>query len=323
MNIIQKSVLVLLIVIGLKANACWTIPGPVSWDTSSHERYDIKKLNDEKIIEVYRKSELQEPISRFTIEGYSPIFSRFRVIEGGTKLVHLRGNHQVENLTDAAIEVYSPEQKLSTIEAGKLTDKIINRPSDYSTLSTDPRTFYSSGWIELDDSSIEFYNSIGDYVSVDLATLSIHKWLITKGHDEREDPDWNFENQLDDLKIQVRENAGRFEVLIWQPESLPYQIKWVNYTKTHHNKEIMRFVLGEDPYRHMPRRFSGKKNVTFFQMTVDPEIKGDDVLTLVTDLTNPLDGEHARHVFRISLKDFKKNSVTWKVAETALPSEER
>jgi hypothetical protein len=298
-----------------KAHACWIDPGPVSWDTRSIEHYDIKKLNEEKVIEVYRKSSLQEPISSFSIEGYSPIFSSFQVLEGGEKVVHLRDDHQVRDLDSPVLELYSKDGIISTITARELTDKIIDRPRDYITISTDPTFFYSSNRIYFDDRYFDFFNSVGEYVSVDLRTFEVKKWSIEKGLNDRKNPDWNFETQIEDLKIHVKEYSGRYSVFIWQPESLPYELKWAFYKKVSQNDEVLRFELDQDPYSYVPRRFKDKDNTLFYRFKVDPSIEGEDILTLITDLREPKEGENKRKVFRISLSDFKKNSVLWIKAE--------
>ncbi|MGJ8641695.1 MAG: hypothetical protein ACSHYA_20060 [Opitutaceae bacterium] len=323
MKIPAKLLFLILYFASYTADACWIDPGPVSWDTRSIEYYDIKKLNEEKVIEVYRKSRLQEPISRFSIDGYSPIFSSFQVLEGGEKIVHLRDDHLVRDLDDAVLELYSKDGKISTITAKELTDRIIDRPRDYSTLSTDPSSFYSSARILFDDRNFDFFNSVGEYVSVDLRTFEVQKWLIDKGLNTRKNLEWNFESQLDDLKVHVQEYSGRYSVFIWQPESLPYELKWAFYKKVSGSQEVLRFELDQDPYSYKPRRFKEKENALFYRFRVDPEIEGEDILTLITDLREPKEGENKRKVFRISLSDFKRNSVLWIMAENEFQSGRR
>lgn len=86
-------------------SACFAAPPDYEFLPAEDEGFFFRKDNINKIIEV-RRSESLELVWKTEIKDLSALFSRILVADDGTKIIRIKGNHEVNSLSDIAVEYY-------------------------------------------------------------------------------------------------------------------------------------------------------------------------------------------------------------------------
>lgn len=121
--------------------ACWILPPDVVVEQTRNGDLFIRKLNPEKVVEVRRSADMALLWS-VHLPDYDPIFSRIVLDPDGATLVHIRGNHLIDQMDDVAVEVWRQD---GTYWQWLVRDLRPDLPKSTEGASTSPRHEWHDG----------------------------------------------------------------------------------------------------------------------------------------------------------------------------------
>ncbi len=128
-------------VLSVPVLACWISPPDVVVEASRNGDFFVRKLNPEKSIEVRQASDLALVWS-VHLANYDPLFSKIVLSDDGSTLVHVRGNHQVHQTEDVAVEVWRQD---GTMWSWRVRDFRDDLPESEYRDSASPRHVWHDG----------------------------------------------------------------------------------------------------------------------------------------------------------------------------------
>lgn len=111
-------------------SACFVAPPDYEFLPAEDEEFFFRKDNINKIIEV-RRSESLELVWKTEIKDLSTLFSRILVADDGTKIIRIKGNHEVNSLSDIAVEYYYQDGRVEQFPASDFVSTLqrVKNPS--------------------------------------------------------------------------------------------------------------------------------------------------------------------------------------------------
>ena len=145
---------------GSVARACWAAPPAFSMGTSANAEYSFHRNNRTGTITITQTEKPEVELWRSTLNGFSGLFSDLQLSDDGQSLVHVRNNHQVNNLEDVAIEVIRKDGSRATLPASAFIDELGEPPQPME--STSPGKMWLSSFGGLTDTGLSLTNANGD-----------------------------------------------------------------------------------------------------------------------------------------------------------------
>jgi hypothetical protein len=150
--------------------ACWAAPKPIVYGTSEDKlfKYSLKRSGEMSIKESDNK------LWDLKLKAYSGLFDRIFLIEKGTRVVQILGNHRVNKIDDAVIYVYNKNGKIETFLGKEFIQKL--EPGSKSVMqadgtirlrrsSKDPKVKWLQKIEKVDEKGVTIVNAKGKTVS--------------------------------------------------------------------------------------------------------------------------------------------------------------
>jgi hypothetical protein len=147
--------------------ACMVAPKPIVNGKSQDKSHVYSlKLSGEMIISVAGKE-----LWNVKLKNYSQYFDKVYLIDGGNKVVHVKGNHGVNSIEDVAITTHTKKGDVSTFTVKEFTKKlepgsetIVGKDGVKKVLrmSTDPRFRWMKKINKVDNKGISILNAQGE-----------------------------------------------------------------------------------------------------------------------------------------------------------------
>lgn len=135
------------------ALACFVAPPDYEFLPAEDEEFFFRKDNINKVIEV-RRSESLELVWKTEIKDLSTLFSRILVADDGSKVIRIKGNHEVNSLSDIAVEYYFQD---GTIERFPASDFVSTLHKVRYPSSASPAHIWYSNFRYSKDSGLKIF----------------------------------------------------------------------------------------------------------------------------------------------------------------------
>jgi hypothetical protein len=147
-------------------------PPQTVWAASSNGKFECKTETRTGQVTIYKTGDRKNPLWQVGITKFGTFFSKVILADSGNYLLHVKGNHQVHQLTDTAIEVLKKDGSSFKITANKFIDKLVlTQPRN----SVQPKYQWLKKVETLTDQSITLINAIGQKKEVRFKDLKTKK----------------------------------------------------------------------------------------------------------------------------------------------------
>jgi len=121
------------------ASACLFAPPPADvWLTDKGKAVDVRRSNTDGVVTVFAAGKRDTALWSVKLIGFSGLFSTVHVLEGGDRIVHIRGNHQVSKLTDSVIIIHDRDGSVKRHLASEFIDFLLRPIPGEPIISGDP-----------------------------------------------------------------------------------------------------------------------------------------------------------------------------------------
>jgi len=117
----------------VSAEACWEAPPPIEWIPSSDGSHLLMRDNEHGRVAVYRRGDRERKLWSADIDGFDDLFSRLIIANDGRHVLHVRGNHLVDELDQVVVELFGADGSVFRVSAAQITTGLRNGDRGYST----------------------------------------------------------------------------------------------------------------------------------------------------------------------------------------------
>lgn len=120
----QLTLLLILSLVGTSASwGCWALPPEyVVIETEANGLF-LRKCNRQGVVEIRDSKELGLAWE-VKIDDFNQLFSSFYLTPNGEKLIHVKGNHMVNQLDEYCIDIYTSKGKVAGYKASEFYDEL-------------------------------------------------------------------------------------------------------------------------------------------------------------------------------------------------------
>lgn len=155
------------------ASARMAAPPEVVWEQSANGRYQVKTNTRTGQVTVHKAGDQEQVLWRATLPGFGVFYSKVMLADSGDYLLHIRGNHQVHQLDDAAVHVARKDGSIATLRAADFIEAL--QVDKQPRTSIDPTKRWLQEVQALSAESFTVINAIGQKKVVKLAGLKFEQ----------------------------------------------------------------------------------------------------------------------------------------------------
>ncbi|MBT61994.1 hypothetical protein QEH52_19910 [Coraliomargarita sp. SDUM461003] len=120
----QLSLLLILSLVGTAVSwGCWALPPEYVVVETEADGLFLRKCNRQAVIEIRESKELGL-VWKVEIDDFNQLFSSFYLTPNGKKLIHVKGNHMVNQLDEYCIDIYTFKGKVDGYKASEFYDEL-------------------------------------------------------------------------------------------------------------------------------------------------------------------------------------------------------
>jgi hypothetical protein len=168
--ILTAAIAVLVAICAAPAIACWAAPPPVAWSKSADGKFEIERRNKEATIVVHPVGKREVTLYSAKIADFNSLFSKIHVVDNGTVIIHVRGNHMVRKLEQPAVAVYRKDSKTKTIITNQIVKGLAIPDPRKPRISTSPSTSWLKKVNSITDKALTLTNIDDEQKVIDLKT---------------------------------------------------------------------------------------------------------------------------------------------------------
>ncbi|WFB36604.1 hypothetical protein P3T73_02365 [Kiritimatiellota bacterium B12222] len=150
--------------------ACWAPPADEVWGASPDKSFIYHRNNLTGEITIYQANTPENIVWQTKLTGFNSLFSTVLLSDQGNILIHIRGNHQIQNRNDLAIQLIKADGTIANLPVKVFIDRLV--PPPQPLISTAPGKMWMNRIEAFSTDSLTLINAKGDLKIVSFEKVS-------------------------------------------------------------------------------------------------------------------------------------------------------
>lgn len=145
----------------------WTAPPETVWAPSNNNHFELLRHNRSGLIEIFKKGKRDQALWSTTLAEFNQLFSKVYLVNNGTRVVHIRGNHIVNTVNEVAVRIVDQDGSSRTFKASLFVDELAPGQPVGMDLPMSPKFKWFHGIVSIENDHMTIINARGKHVRID------------------------------------------------------------------------------------------------------------------------------------------------------------